>query len=231
MKIIAAPAADFASYIARPDTVFIEREGGTLEGLYGQGYLPYSSSKNIQNVFYSARNARIVLPEFTLNSENRRIAKKFDGQFNKQRVAFADFNADETFFNFVLEYFINRHGENTMPRERLELILHSELLSSCLIYKTETKVVGYVLEGGNGAMRHYWYSAYDTELAQQSLGMWLMLDSIRDAAADGIKHYYLGTVYGPKALYKTNFAPLEWWDGETWSRDIAKLKDLSRAEA
>jgi arginyl-tRNA--protein-N-Asp/Glu arginylyltransferase len=57
-----------------------------------------------------------------------------------------------------------------------------------------------------------------------------MLDCIRSAKAAGLKHYYLGTVYGEKALYKTNFEPLEWWDGKSWSKDIALLKELSRRE-
>ncbi len=231
MKVLATPPpSDFDVYIARADTQYVEREREPLEELYAQGYLPYSGSKHLQGIFYSARSARVVLPEFSLTSENRRIAKKFDGQFTKRRVPIAEFVADEAFYAFMLEYFKERHGGAAMPRERLELIIQSGLVSNCLIYQTPEKVVGYVLEIESGPMRHYWYSAYDLSLAKQSLGLWLMLDCIRDAQTAGLAHYYLGTVYGPKALYKTNFEPLEWHDGTAWSRDLSLLKEKSRSE-
>ena len=60
--------------------------------------------------------------------------------------------------------------------------------------------------------------------------MWLILDALRDAKARGLAYYYLGTVYGDKALYKTNFKPLEWWDGGKWNRDITLLKELGRKD-
>jgi arginyl-tRNA--protein-N-Asp/Glu arginylyltransferase len=230
MKTIAPPKPDFDSYITRADTQFIAREGGHLESLYDAGYLPYSSSKGVHDVFYSARSARVVLPEFAMTSENRRIARKFDGQFTKHRMPAHEFARGDEFYAFVLGYFARRHGANVMPRERLELLLSSGLISTVTEYRKGASVAGYVLEVESGAMRHYWYSAYDLSLAQQSLGLWLMLDCIRDAAAAGLAHYYLGTVYGPKALYKTNFEPLEWRDGSTWSRDLRLLKEKSRQE-
>jgi arginyl-tRNA--protein-N-Asp/Glu arginylyltransferase len=225
------PVADFDSYIHREDTRYIVREGESLEALYAQGYLPYSSSHNLQNIFYSARSARVLLQEFALSSENRRIARKFDGQFIKRRVAAKEFAADEAFYAFVADYFTKRHGGNTAPHERIRLWMESGLVSTVVEYTKDGAVAGYVLEVESGLMRHYWCSAYDLTLAQQSLGMWLMLDCIRDAKEDGMTHYYLGTVYGPKALYKTNFEPLEWHDGRAWQHDVAQLKEKSRQEA
>ncbi len=233
MKILASPPTpDFASYIGRPDTRYIEREeDDSLEALYAQGYLPYSSSKNIQNVFYSARSARVVLADFIPTSENRRIAKKFDGEFEKRRIPAREFIATNEFYTFVLAYFVARHGPEVMPRERLELIMGSGLVTTVVEYRKSGAIVGYVLEVESGSLRHYWYSAYDLSLAQQSLGLWLMLDCIREAKAAGIAHYYLGTVYGPKSLYKANFEPLEWWDREKWNTDIKLLKERSRSDS
>jgi hypothetical protein len=37
-------------------------------------------------------------------------------------------------------------------------------------------------------------------------------------------------VYGEKALYKTNFEPLEWWNGEEWRSDIKQLKERGRSD-
>lgn len=231
MKVLATPPlSDFAVYIARADTQYVEREGEPLEELYERGYLPYSGSKEAQGIFYSARSARVALPEFVLTSENRRIARRFDGQFEKRRISLAEFTADDAFYSFVLSYFKERHGPQAMPRQRLEVLLRSGLIATIVEYRHAEAVAGYVLEVESGPMRHYWYSAYDLTLAKQSLGLWLMLDCIRDARAAGFAHYYLGTVYGPKALYKTNFEPLEWHDGTAWLRDLVLLKEKGRQD-
>lgn len=230
-KLTEAPQPDFASYVNRPETEYVEREASDpLDDLYANGYLPYSSTKGLRHIFYSARSARVILPQFTLSSENRRIAKKFDGQFTKKRITVSEFVADEAFYTFVLEYFKNRHGEKVMPKERLDLLLESGLITTVVEYKSGAALVGYALEVEQDSMRHYWYSAYDVSLTQQSLGMWLMLDCIRDAKEAGFTHYYLGTVYGQKALYKTNFTPLEWWDGTSWSSNVDELKQKGRAD-
>ncbi|MDB5225289.1 MAG: arginine-tRNA-protein transferase [Candidatus Adlerbacteria bacterium] len=230
MRTAAAPTPDFDSYIDRPETRYIERDEENLEELYEQGYLPYSSTRGLQGIFYSTRSARVALPEFSPNSENRRIAKKFDGQFQKRRIPLSDFDADEGFYAFMTAYFAQRHGPNVAPRARIELWMQPGVVSTIVEYRQGMKVVGYALEAQSGRMRHYWFSAYDLSLAQQSLGLWMMLDCIRDAAAAGFEHYYLGTVYDTKALYKTNFAPLEWHDGLAWSRDLQLLKEKGRTD-
>ena len=58
-----------------------------------------------------------------------------------------------------------------------------------------------------------------------------MIDAVREAQKSGKKYLYLGTVYGDKALYKTNFKNLEWWNGNEWISDIKKLKALARTDA
>src|SRR3989338_5919605 len=228
MKKVSVPKQDFAVYIARLETEFIEREQEPLQQLYQLGYLPYSGKKKLNGIFYSARSARVLLPEFELTSENRRIAKKFDGQFIKERVA--NFVPDEVFYDFCAAYFAKKHGPKAMPRERLTTILNSGLVTNTTIYRSLSKPVAYVLEVEDGTMSHYWFSFYDLAYAKQSLGLWLMLDCLRDAKELGLEHYYLGTVYGDKAIYKTNFKPLEWWNGNVWSRDVALLKELGRKD-
>jgi hypothetical protein len=231
MKFIDAPTPDFGIYVARPDTRWAAREAGEpLASLYERGFLPYSGTAGLKNVFYDARSARIVLEEFGLTSENRRIAKKFDGRFVCERVPLTQFAADAVFYDFCLAYFSAKHGPQAMPRARLETIMTSGLVTDILIYRDEAQPVAYVLEVSDGAMGHYWFSFYDLAYAAQSLGLWLMLDALRQARARGLEHYYLGTVYGPKALYKTNFEPTQWWDGSQWSRDVARLKEQSRRD-
>lgn len=205
--------------------------GDQLSEAYAKGYLPYSGSKDIHNTLYMARSARVDLKNFYLTSENRRIAKKFDGHFSKKRIAIGDFSTDETFYTFCLDYFKNRHGEQAMPLERLQFILQSPFLSHIIVYTEGVKIVAYVFEMRDGNAAHYWYSFYELSLVHQSLGLWLMLDCVRDAKANGVEYYYLGTVYGERALYKTNFEPLEWWGGKEWHSDVKKLRERGRSDA
>lgn len=230
MKIIPTPTKDFDIYIARPGTRWLMREGEPLADIYAQGYLPYSGAKDSKDIFYSGRSARVVLADFALTSENRRIAKRFDGMFQKERIPFAAFIPDEHFWNLSLTYFAQKHGANAMPRARIEALFAAGIITTVVIYRRAGEIVAYVLEAENGDMGHYWYSFYDIQYAKQSLGMWLMLDCIRDAKERSLAYYYLGTVYGEKALYKTNFAPLEWWDEVHWSLDGKLLRERSRAD-
>lgn len=225
MRPVAEPARDFHMYV--PSGIeYIEAEpGDSLEAIYDAGYLPYSGSKNALHIFYRARSARIRLKDFTLSSENRRIAKKFDGSFTKTHLQGPP---PEDAMPFCLAYFKERHGPEAMPRERLEVIFAQ--VTHTTVYRRGEQVVGYVVSIEDGHMSHYWYSFYDLSLAKQSLGLWLMLDSIRDAQAAGRTHYYLGTVYGTKALYKANFEPLEWWSGNAWKSDLARLKELAKSD-
>ena len=205
--------------------------GDNLPSVYEAGYLPYSGVKDMRGIFYFARNARVNLVQWKMNSENRRIAKKFDGQFTKTRTPMKDFKITEEFIAFWLSYFEKRHGKGVMPRERIELILSFGLISTVISYHdADGKAVGYVLEVEAQGMRHYWYSAYEMSLVKQSLGLWLMGDAVRDAHEAGVPHYYLGTVYGYKALYKTNFEAIEWWDGSSWSGDLALLKKRAHSD-
>ncbi len=217
MKSISLPKKDFDIYIARPDTQWLLREGEPLAEIYAQGYLPYSGANDSKDIFYSGRSARVVLADFTLSSENRRIAKRFDEIFEKERVAFAEFIPDDYFLNLSLIYFAQKHGANAMPRARIEALFAAGIITTVVTYRRDTEIVAYVLEVESGDMAHYWYSFYDIQYVQQSLGMWLMLDCVRDAKIAGKEFYYLGTVYGEKALYKTNFEPLQWWSGQEWS--------------
>ena len=205
-------------------------EGDDLSLLYNAGFLPYSGSPDAPDTLYMARSARVVLPRFALTSENRRITKKFDGQFSKKRVPLKEFVVDEPFIAFCLEYFAKRHGAATMPRARLEFILASKFISDVIVYTQGEKPVACVLVMRQGSMEHYWFSFYDLSLTAQSLGLWLMLDCVRDAQAAGLEHYYVGTVYGEKALYKTNFEPLEWWSGAEWQTNVSLLKERGRSD-
>jgi len=208
--------------------------GDTPECIYQGGYLPYSGpDAQAGTLFYMARSARISLAHFSLSSENRRIVKKFDGLLLREVVPLKQFNwKDKTFLSFCTGYFTARFGQKIMPEKRLLSILGSGLVTHIIVYswKESGCLAGYVLLVSDGASAHFWYSFYDTAHIKKSLGMWLMIDTARFAHEKGKKHLYVGTVYGDKARYKTNFNRLEYWDGSKWVSDVKMLRELAKKD-
>lgn len=210
----------------------IREPGDRLAKIYASGYLPYSGKAGVKDIFYMARSARVDLSRFSLSSENRRIAKRFDGTFEREEMPLARFDtSDKTFLTFCLHYFRERHGQYVMPKERLRTILDMGLASDITMYRADEATVAYVLEVRDAEMAHFWYSFYDLSYVRRSLGMWLMLDALRQAKAAGKTYFYIGTVYGDKALYKVNFSALEYWDGCEWIADVKRLKTLARSDS
>lgn len=205
--------------------------GDVLADFYEKGFLPYSADPSITGLFYMARSARIALAAFGFSSENRRINRRFDSLFSVRSLSLDAAKGDTRIRDLFLAYFTLRHGKDVMPAARFNAILDSPLPLRVIVYEKEGVLVAAVLEVVQKTFGHFWFSAYDLSYVRQSLGMWLMLDGARRAKEEARAQYYLGTVYGAKALYKTNLEPLEFWDGSSWSTDSARLKILARAES
>lgn len=211
-------------------SVYLRREAGdTLSEIYEQGFLPYSGSKGISDIFYMARGTRADITNWEPTSENRRVLRMFDDRFVKTIKQVSEIRNDEVFFELCLSYFNLAHG-SVMPRERLELILDMGLVSSVLEYSKDGTPQAYLLLVEDETISHYWFSFYKHEYAKTSLGMWLALDHIRELATSNKKYFYFGTCYAEKALYKTNVEPLEFWNGERWIQDTPLLKSLCRSD-
>jgi arginine-tRNA-protein transferase len=206
-----------------------KEEGDVLSKLYEQGFLPYSGSKGVRDIFYMARGSRLDIRNWTPTSENRRVLRIFDGQFERTIKTLDEVRHDETFFTLCLSYFNLAHG-GVMPRERLELILDIGLITSVIEHSKDGIPQAYILLVEDETISHYWFSFYNHEYTKTSLGMWLALDHIRDITASSKTYFYFGTCYAEKALYKTNVEPLQFWNGETWVHDTALLKALCRSD-
>lgn len=215
--------------------VYAQRlEDESLDPIYEDGFLPYSGEpkSSIKNLYYMARSARVKLDSFFPTSENRRIKNKFE---NKKLVVreypASKFAGDKEVLDFCLNYFEMRHGHGVLSKERLKRILN---------YSPETKVVeyrdleniprAYIIEIHGKEFTHYWFSFYDLSLAYQSFGMWLMINRVENAKVKNKKYCYLGTVYGSKALYKTNIPSLEYWNGEKWTSNMERLKERAKTD-
>ncbi len=211
-------------------TVYAERDrSDNLKEIYEKGFLPFSGAKEIKDIFYMARSVRSYVKNWVPTSENRRVLKKFDGEFSKKVKTVAEVRNEENFFSLCLSYFNLAHGD-VMPRERLELILDSNLITEVIEYSKNSTPVAYFLIVSGENFSHYWFSFYKDEYSKTSLGMWLALDYIRDMQETSKEYFYFGTCYAQKALYKTNVEPLEYWDGRSWNKDIKKLKELCRSD-
>lgn len=227
MNIVCAEFAHDYGHYAFGYTLHATAEPGeAIAPIYEAGFLPASSDPAIHNQFYMARSIRVPLSAFTPTSENRRILKKFDGQFDIEQLSREALIQSEPFKDCFLSYFADRHGQSVMSRERLEGILTTELPLRGMRYSHNGIPAAYVLEVQEGRIAHYWFSCYDTSYAGSSLGMWLMLDAVRRAKDVGYSHLYLGTAYGEKGRYKMNINPLEFWSGTEWDTDLKRLKQL-----
>lgn len=229
MKIFASEFGHSYETYSFAYTLYAQKEeSDSLSHVYEKGFLPYSGSKEIYDHFYMARSVRSDISLWEPSSENRRVLRMFDGEFTKREKSLSEVRTDEQFFDLCLSYFNLAHG-SVMPRERLELILDTKLITKVIEHRKEGIPVAYILLVEDDTMSHYWFSFYKHEYAKSSLGMWLALDHIRDIK-DSKKYFYFGTCYASKALYKTNVEPLEYWDGKTWVQDVKKLKELCRSD-
>ncbi len=238
-------AHSYATYSFGYCEYAVLERGEGLHEAYDEGFLPFSGSPDIKHTLYMARSARIDLKKFVPNSENRRILRRFDGpaqrgpssaqrsgKLQRNIFPFARFDIkDPLFRTFCLEYFAKRHGERVMPAERFDTILHAGFITHIVEYTdADGVIVGYVFLCDDDIMSHFWFSFYDLAYAYQSLGLWLMLDCARMAQENKKRFFYVGTVYGEKALYKTNIDSLEFWDGEMWKDDVRLLRTLGKSD-
>lgn len=210
-------------------TFWAEREkGDTPDELYENGFLPFSSDPGVSHTYYMARSACVDLKNFSFSSENRRVWRKFIERSLREEVSTETCFADKDFFIFCLAYFDAHHGKGLFTKERLKHVLSFSPEVRVFRYLLDGVRAGYVIECHGKNMRHFWFSFYDLHLTYQSFGAFLMLHATEEAKRNGISHMYLGTLYGEKALYKTNFAPLVYWDGNAWVNDLKKLRVLVR---
>jgi hypothetical protein len=60
----------------------------------------------------------------------------------------------------------------------------------------------------------------------RNLGMYMMTSAVEHFANRGFDYLYLGSCYSRNALYKTQFAGAEFFNGVKWSEDLEELKYL-----
>jgi hypothetical protein len=109
----------------------------------------------------------------------------------------------------------------------------SPIISHLLVFtdaKTgaEVGVATLYIEGRE--LAYYYYAFYDLNYYARNLGMFMMTSAVALFAERGFKQFYLGTCYSQTALYKTQFAGAEFFNGFRWSDDLDELKFIIRRD-
>jgi arginyl-tRNA--protein-N-Asp/Glu arginylyltransferase len=122
-----------------------------------------------------------------------------------------------------------RFGNDVMGFKRLDALFASQVVSHLMVFtdtKTGAEIGTVVLHIEGDAMAYYYYGFYELDYPERSLGLYMMTSAVAEFAARGTRHLYLGTCYSQKALYKTQFPGVEFFNGFSWSQNLKELKFL-----
>jgi arginyl-tRNA--protein-N-Asp/Glu arginylyltransferase len=211
-----------------PYVIWALREAGeTPAALMQQGFVPASPRLDR---FYLCRNLRVDLARYRASTENRRILRKGEG-IGMELVARADFKYEAARREAWQAYADHRFGKGVMSRERLDGLMSSELVTHVLVFRdvsAEREVGTALLYVEAPVLAYYHFAFYDLEYLDRNLGMLMMTRAVEWFASGGVRHLHVGTCYSERALYKTRFSGLEFFNGARWSSDLEELKHLVR---
>jgi arginyl-tRNA--protein-N-Asp/Glu arginylyltransferase len=216
---------DYATYSFPYAVWAVPERDETPADIFNAGFLP--SGHSLER-FYLGRQIRVALERFELSSENRRILRKGAG-LNVDLVPRAKFVYTPERRQFFKSYADATFGADVMTLDRLDSLFDSPVCSHLLVFSdtqtgAEAGVAVLYLEGP--ALAYYYYAFYDRGHPVRSLGMFMMTSAAELFAGRGCRHLYLGTCYSDSALYKTQFAGAEFFNGFHWSQNLAELKYL-----
>jgi len=201
--------------------------GETPADAYAAGFLPGTPA---MERYYLCRQVRVPLAEWKPTSENRRVLRKSEG-LRCELVPRAAFACTGERRERWLAYAAEKWGEDILSPERLDRMMAGAVITHLLHFTDAAGAdVGTALcflEAPRVA--HYYYAFYQLAPETKHIGMAMMTRAVEFFAAAGFTHVYLGTCYSEAALYKTQFEPLEFFNGFRWSRNVAELKHLVRA--
>lgn len=220
---------DYGHYIFPYAIWAVPERGETPADIFNAGFLP--SSRNLDR-FYLCRQVRLNLPKFKPSSENRRVLRKGEG-IRVELVPREKFDYTPERRKFFKTYADIKFGNDVMSYERLDLLFSAPIISHLLLFTdvatgAEVGVATLYLEAK--ALAFYYYAFYDLNYYARNLGMFMMTSAAQHFADKKFSHLYLGSCYNPNALYKTQFAGAEFFNGVRWSANLKELKYLIARE-
>jgi arginyl-tRNA--protein-N-Asp/Glu arginylyltransferase len=221
--------ADYSHYIFPYAIWGVPEEGETPADFFDRGFLP--SSRQLDR-FYLCRHVRINLRKYKPASENRRILRKGAG-FTATLIPREEFDYHAGRREFYKTYADIKFSKDTLSYERLDSLFSSRITSHVLLF-TDTAAPGEIgaatLYLEPDRLAYYYYAFYDLKYYPRNLGMFMMTWAVEFFTNRGFDYLYLGSCYSQNALYKTQFAGAEFFNGVRWSDDLDELKYLIRRE-
>jgi arginyl-tRNA--protein-N-Asp/Glu arginylyltransferase len=224
MKLLFSEQNSDYEHYQFPYAIWAVPEAGELPSdIFNAGFLP--SSRQLDR-FYLCRQIRVDLAKFKPSSENRRILRKGAG-IDAALVPREQYDYTPERRQFFKTYADIKFGKDVMTFERLDALFASPIISHLLVFtdaatSKEAGVATLYLE--DQKLAFYYYAFYDLNYYARNLGMFMMTAAAELFAARGVRHLYLGTCYSQTALYKTQFAGAEFFNGFRWSDDLDELK-------
>lgn len=226
MKLLFSESqADYTHYIFPYAIWAFPEPGETAADFFAHGFLP--SSRQLDR-FYLCRQIRVNLSKYRPSSENRRILRKGE-EITVKLVPRADFEYTAERREFYKNYADIRFGKDVMSCERLDSLFNSKLTSHVLLFtdsRSGQEVGAATLYLDSPALAYYYYAFYDLKYYSRNLGMFMMTSAVRFFAERSHAFIYLGSCYSRNALYKTQFAGAEFFNGFRWSDNLEELKYL-----
>jgi arginyl-tRNA--protein-N-Asp/Glu arginylyltransferase len=221
--------ADYGHYIFPYAVWGVPEPGETSGDFFDRGFLP--SSRELDR-FYLCRHVRINLRRYRPSSENRRILRKGRG-IASALVPRGDFDYNPQRREFYKTYADIKFGKDTMTYDRLDALFAGRITSHLMVF-TDAGAVGEIgaatLYLEPDRMAYYYYAFYDLRYYSRNLGMLMMISAVEYFAKRGFEFLYLGSCYSQNALYKTQFAGAEFFNGVRWSDNLDELKYLIRRD-
>jgi hypothetical protein len=215
--------ADYEHYIFPYAVWGVPESGEKPADFFAHGFLP--SSRELDR-FYLCRHVRIDLRKFKVSSENRRILRKGAG-ITAELIERGKFDYSAERRAFYKTYADIKFGKDTMTLERLDSLFSGKITSHLLVFKDKDGAeIGTVTLYVEGRMAYYYYAFYDLKYYNRNLGMFMMTSAVEFFGREEIDFLYLGSCYNRNALYKTQFAGAEFFNGVRWSEDLEELKYL-----
>jgi len=221
--------------------VFTTLQGATAVGVNNS--LSLKGFRRSQSVIYrpacvgcsACMSIRIPVEKFRASRSQRRILKRNADVKRRPCEAWAT----ETQFDLFRRYLDSRHSTGGMADmdafDFASMVDETPINSTVVEYALEDRETGTqrliaaclsdVLGDGLSMV----YSFFDPDVADRSLGAYMILDHIRLAGEMGLPHVYLGywVSNSPKMDYKIGYRPFELCDGATWRRFSGRDEYLS----
>lgn len=163
----------------------------------------------------ACQSVRIVAPEFEPSGRYRRV----QGKNSDLVVSVRPTTATSEQYDLFKRYLESRHaggGMNQMSFVDYEYMVEDTPVQSVLVeYRLrddpDQRLIAVALTDVMPDGLSMVYSFYDPDMAQRSLGTFLILDHIAQVRSAGLNYVYLGywVKDSPKMAYKAQFRPLQ----------------------